>query len=94
MNKSYQRSKEERQRLAESVEQRGLAEGNTPQPTTTGTQRPDTVSSGLQRVRETAQRDNYAVPYNLDSLNLFRYELSRAWLRTLRRRSQKARSPT
>ena len=65
MNKSYQRSKEERQRLAESVEQRGLAEGNTPQPTTTGTQRPDTVSSGLQRVREAAQRDNYAVPYNL-----------------------------
>jgi group II intron reverse transcriptase/maturase len=57
MNKSYQRSKEERQRLAESVEQRGLAEGNTPQPTTTGTQRPDTVSSGLQRVREAARRD-------------------------------------
>jgi len=33
----------------------------------------------------------YAVPYNLDALNQFRYEVGRAWLRTLRRRSQKAR---
>ena len=33
----------------------------------------------------------FAVPYNLDSLNLFRYEIGRAWLRALRRRSQKAR---
>ena len=62
MNKSYQRSKEERQRLAESVEQRGLAEGNTPQPTTTGTQRPDTVSSGLQRVREAAHQRTISPP--------------------------------
>jgi hypothetical protein len=33
----------------------------------------------------------FAVPYNLDALNLFRYEIGRAWLRALRRRSQKAR---
>jgi group II intron reverse transcriptase/maturase len=33
----------------------------------------------------------FAVPYNLDALNQFRYEVSRAWLRALRRRSQKAR---
>ncbi|MFU8891936.1 MAG: hypothetical protein ACNA76_09890, partial [Anaerosomatales bacterium] len=32
-----------------------------------------------------------AVPYNVDTLNQFRYEVSRAWLRALRRRSQKAR---
>jgi group II intron reverse transcriptase/maturase len=33
----------------------------------------------------------FAVPYNLDTLNLFHYEIGRAWLRALRRRSQKAR---
>ena len=33
----------------------------------------------------------FAVPYNLDALNQFRYEVGRAWLRALRRRSQKAR---
>ncbi len=33
----------------------------------------------------------FAVPYNLDALNQIRYEVSRAWLRALRRRSQKAR---
>ena len=33
----------------------------------------------------------FAVPYNLDALNKFRYEVSRAWLKALRRRSQKAR---
>ncbi len=33
----------------------------------------------------------FAVPYNLDCLNQFRYEICRIWLRTLRRRSQKAR---
>lgn len=34
----------------------------------------------------------FAVPYNLDALNQLRYEVSRAWLRMLRRRSQKART--
>jgi RNA-directed DNA polymerase len=33
----------------------------------------------------------FAVPYNLDALNQLRYEVGRAWLRLLRRRSQKAR---
>ncbi len=33
----------------------------------------------------------FAVPYNLDTMNQFRYEVARAWLRALRRRSQKAR---
>jgi RNA-directed DNA polymerase len=33
----------------------------------------------------------FAVPYNLDALNQFRYVVSRMWRRTLRRRSQKAR---
>jgi RNA-directed DNA polymerase len=33
----------------------------------------------------------FAVPYNLDALNQLRYEVGRAWLRMLRRRSQKAR---
>jgi hypothetical protein len=33
----------------------------------------------------------FAVPYNLDTLNLFHFEIGRAWLRALRRRSQKAR---
>lgn len=33
----------------------------------------------------------YAVPYNLDALNQFRYVVGRMWLWTLRRRSQKAR---
>jgi RNA-directed DNA polymerase len=33
----------------------------------------------------------FAVPYNLDMLNKFRFEIGGAWLRALRRRSQKAR---
>ena len=33
----------------------------------------------------------FAVPYNMDTLSLFHYEIGRAWLRALRRRSQKAR---
>ncbi len=33
----------------------------------------------------------FAVPYNLDALNQFRFEVGWAWLRALRRRSQKAR---
>jgi hypothetical protein len=33
----------------------------------------------------------FAVPYNLDVLNQFRYVVSQAWLKALRRRSQKAR---
>jgi len=36
----------------------------------------------------------YAVPYNLDSLNHFRYVVARMWLRSLRRRSQKGRRLT
>jgi hypothetical protein len=31
------------------------------------------------------------MPYNLEALNQFHYEVGRAWLRALRRRSQKAR---
>ncbi len=42
---------------AESAEQRGLTKGNTPNPTTAGTQRPGKVSSGLERVREMSRRD-------------------------------------
>ena len=42
---------------AESAERRGLTKGNTPDPTTAGTQRSDKVSSGLARVREVARRD-------------------------------------
>ena len=33
----------------------------------------------------------FAVPYNLNTLNQLRFEIGRAWLRMLRRRSQKAR---
>jgi hypothetical protein len=33
----------------------------------------------------------FAVPYNVDSLNQFRFAVARAWLRVLRRRSHKAR---
>ncbi len=36
----------------------------------------------------------YAVPYNLDALNHFRYVVARTWLRSLRRRSQKGRRLT
>ncbi len=42
---------------AESAERRGLAKGNTPDPSTAGTQGPGKVSSGLGRVREVARRD-------------------------------------
>lgn len=45
------------QRPAESVEQRGLAEGNTRELPTGGTQRPRKVSRGLEGVREAARRD-------------------------------------
>lgn len=43
---------------AESVEQRGLTEGNAQQTTTDGTQRPGKVSCGLLGVREAARRDS------------------------------------
>jgi Rad3-related DNA helicase len=36
----------------------------------------------------------FAVPYNVDQLSQFRYDLARIWLRTLRRRSQKGRRLT
>jgi RNA-directed DNA polymerase len=45
---------------AESAEQRGLAKGNTSDPTTAGTQGPGKVSSGLERVRDVARRDGRA----------------------------------
>ncbi len=45
------------QRPAESAEQRGLAEGNTREPPTGGTQRPRKVSRGLEGVREETRRD-------------------------------------
>ncbi len=34
----------------------------------------------------------YGVPWNIEALNRFRWEVSRLWLRTLRRRSQKSRT--
>lgn len=43
---------------AESVEQRGLTEGNVQQAPTDGTQRPGKVSRGLLGVREAARRDS------------------------------------
>jgi RNA-directed DNA polymerase len=43
---------------AESVERRPSAEGNTGQTTVTGTQGPESASSGLSRVREAAKRDS------------------------------------
>lgn len=43
---------------AEFVERRPTAEGNTGQPTVTGTQGPEAASSGLSRVREAAKRDS------------------------------------
>ena len=42
---------------AESVERRPVAKGNSVQTTMTGTQRPEPVSSALDRVREAAKRD-------------------------------------
>lgn len=48
------------QHPAESAEQRGLAKGNTSDPTTAGTQGPGKVSSGLERVRDVARRDDRA----------------------------------
>lgn len=42
---------------AESVEKRTVAEGNPAQATACGTQRPESASSGLSRVREAARRD-------------------------------------
>lgn len=44
--------------LAESVERRPSAKGNPEQATTTGTLRPEAVSSVLGRVREAARRDS------------------------------------
>ena len=122
MNKGNQPSGDS-QKPAESVEQRGLAKGNTRRTPTAETQGSGKVSRGLLGVREAARRDKneikrelrrrfqdpvpetgrwlrqvlqgyyryLAVPYNLDALNQFRYEVGRAWLRALRRRSQKAR---
>lgn len=55
MNKGKQPSFGEKP--AESVEQRGLTEGNTQQAPTGGTQRPSKVSCGLLGVREAARRD-------------------------------------
>ena len=43
---------------AEFVERRPTAEGNTGQPTVTGTQGPEAASSGLSRVREAAKKDS------------------------------------
>lgn len=48
------------QNPAESAEQRGLAKENTSDPTTAGTQSPGKVSSGLERVRDVARRDDRA----------------------------------
>jgi RNA-directed DNA polymerase len=56
MNKGHQPGRSG-QRPAESVEQRGLAEGNAQRPPTAGTQRPGKVSRGLLGVREAARRD-------------------------------------
>jgi group II intron reverse transcriptase/maturase len=42
---------------AESVERRNVAEGNSEQPTASGTQSPQAALSGLSRVREAARRD-------------------------------------
>jgi len=56
MNKGNQRP-EGRQNPAESAEQRSLTKGNTSRTSTAGTQRPDKVSNGLERVREVARRD-------------------------------------
>jgi hypothetical protein len=46
------------QPLAESVERRPVAKGNPVQTTMTGTQRPEPVSSALDRIREAAKRDS------------------------------------
>jgi len=45
------------QKLAESVEQRSLTEGNASRATAAGAQNPDKVSSGLERIREKARKD-------------------------------------
>ena len=45
---------------AEVVEERGLAEGNTDEPTRPGRSAGSDVSSGLDRVREVARRDKDA----------------------------------
>lgn len=42
---------------AEFVEKRSSAKGNSDQTTVTGTQKPESTSSGLDRVREAAKRD-------------------------------------
>ncbi len=47
----------EGQKPTESVEQRGLAKGNTQRTPTAGTQGPGKVSRGLLGVREAARRD-------------------------------------
>lgn len=46
--------------VAEAVEGRGLAKGNTDQQNTTRTQRRTSVPSALDRVREVARRDRKA----------------------------------
>jgi hypothetical protein len=62
MNKGYQPAVSG-QRPAESVEQRGLAEGNAQRLPTNGTQRPGKVSRGLLGVREPARRDRKYHPW-------------------------------
>jgi len=56
MNKGNQPSGDG-QKLAEAVEQRDSAEGNTREAPTAGTQGPGKVSRGLEGVREAARRD-------------------------------------
>jgi hypothetical protein len=76
---------------AEGAEGRRSANENSGQATASQTQSWGNALSGLHRVREAAKKDiNYhAVPGNLTSLKRFRLEVSKRWLRALRRHGQK-----